>query len=301
MPFYKFNWSNHLNKDKEFVNNTSTSIINTEEINQFIKPDIEDDDGKNKDVDEELLILSIKHFIDTSFKKNSDINKMGYERLGALGGDEGYNFPGIITRMETGNYMDIPNQRYLEEPSLGAERSIPLSFYFDMSGSMFESTDLLAKLCFILLKNDISIIFGFNEYVEGVVLAEDGIKSIEELKKAMSDDNWKNYISEREDRNLANFLQNRNAEKCVIFSDFDPYESVCNLSDFCKVYWFCFENRYNHPNYDFKDFKGNVYKTRSFDDMRNHFLHMDSIDYVDQQKKLILTKTSRGGGNNGKR
>ena len=117
MPFYKFNWGSKNNKDN-LINNTEKGAINTKKINQFIKPDIEDSKKSNNDVDEELLILSIKHFIDTSFKKDSDINKMGYERVGALGGDEGYNFPGIITRMETGNYMDIPNQRYIEERDL---------------------------------------------------------------------------------------------------------------------------------------------------------------------------------------
>ena len=116
MPFYKFNWGD--NKGKEYINNIDSTMINTEPINTFIKPDIEDDKGDNKDVDEELLILAVKHFIDTSFKKDSDINKMGFERAGFIGGDEGYNFPGIITRMETNNYMDIPNQRYIEEPYL---------------------------------------------------------------------------------------------------------------------------------------------------------------------------------------
>lgn len=64
MPFYKFSWGD--NKGKEYINNTDATIINTESIKTFIKPDIEDDKGDNKDVDEELLILAIKHFIDTS-------------------------------------------------------------------------------------------------------------------------------------------------------------------------------------------------------------------------------------------
>ena len=290
MPFYEFNWGNK--KKGELINNTEDAAINTRPTNQFVKPDItEEEQDKENDVDEQLLILAIKHFIDTSFKKNSDINKMGYERIGATGGDEGYNFPGIITRMETGNYMDIPNQRYIEAPSIGTEKSIPLSFYFDVSGSMYHYTDFIAKLAFLLLKNGISIISGFNEYVENVIYADDGLKTIEELKSAFVSDNYQNRIGEKVNRRLDEFLKERNAEKCVLFSDFDPYASVCSLSQFCKVYWFCFEKRYNYPKYDFKKFKGNVYYTQNFKDLRNHFLHMDSYDYVDQQKKLILKKT----------
>lgn len=296
MPFYKFNWGSKNNKDN-LINNTEKGAINTKKINQFIKPDIEDSKKSNNDVDEELLILSIKHFIDTSFKKDSDINKMGYERVGALGGDEGYNFPGIITRMETGNYMDIPNQRYIEEPSLGTEKSIPLSFYFDVSGSMYEYTDLLAKISFLLLKNGISIIYGFNNYVNGYILADEGIKTLEELKSALLKHNYGNHIKDDNIRDIDIFLKERNAEKCVLFSDFDPYRHVCKLSQFCKVYWFCFEKRYNYTKYDFKSFKGNVYYTQNFSDLRNHFLHMDSIDYVDTQKKLILSKTERRNRN----
>ena len=289
MPFYKFSWGD--NKGNEYINNTDATIINTESIKTFIKPDIEDDKGDNKDVDEELLILAVKNFIDTSFKKDSDINKMGFERAGFIGGDEGYNFPGIITRMETNNYMDIPNQRYIEEPSLGSEKSIPLSFYFDVSGSMYHYTDLLAKISFILLKNGVSIIYGFNDFVNGIIHADDGIKSIEELKKVLCSDNYGNFITKRESHRLNDLLEKRNAQKCVVFADFDSYDAVCKLSEFCKVYWFCFEKRYNYTKYDFKKFKGNAYYTQNFNDLRSHFLHMDSYDYVDGQKKLILKKT----------
>ena len=162
MPFYKFNWG--MKKDSNHVNNGESPIINPDSVTQFVKPDIEEDKGNNKDVDDELLLLAVKHFIDTSFKKDSDINKMGFERAGSIGGDEGYNFPGIITRIETNNYMDIPNQRYVEEPTMGGEKSIPLSFYFDVSGSMYHYTDLLAKMSFILLKNGVSIMYGFDDY-----------------------------------------------------------------------------------------------------------------------------------------
>lgn len=297
MAFYKYSWA--MKSDK-YKNSTEKGIINTEPVKSFIETDIKEEDKKYKknEVDEEVLLLAVKHFIDTSFKKDSDINKMGFERAGAIGGDEGYNYPRLITNMATDNYMDIPNQRFIEVPSLGAEKTVPLSFYFDMSGSMYEYTDLLAKMCFLLLKNNISIIYGYNEFISGVIYADDDIKSFEELKEALIHNDYNHHIEVGDShRTLSEFLQSKKAEKCVVFSDFDPYLAVCSLSKHCKVYWFCFEDRYNYPKYDFREFKGNAYYTQNFDDIRNHFIHMDSYDYVENQKSLILSKTGRGRKN----
>lgn len=291
MAFYKFNW--HYSKEKELISNTNATEINTEEIKQFIKSPIKDSEDKKDEINEEVLLLAIKHFIDTSFKKDSDINKMGYERTDEINGDIAYNYTGIIVDMATNNYLNIANQRFIEAPSIGHEKTIPLSFYFDVSGSMYEHTDFLAKMSFLLLKNGISIIYGFDEFVEGTILANDGLKTIEELKKALMEDDHFNHLSDRENRKLSNFLKERKAEKCVIFADFDPYKSIVDLSNYCKIYWFCFENRYNSPKYNFKDFKGNAYYVDGFDSMKSHFVNMDNYEYVERQKKLILDITSR--------
>lgn len=298
MAFYEFKWRK---KDGEPINNINAEEINTEKINQYVKPDIKkENDNKKDEIDENVLILAVKHFIDTSFKKDSDINKMGYERTDEIGGEVSYNYPGIITDMITGNYIDIQNQRFIEKPSMGFEKSIPLSFYFDVSGSMYNYTDLLARISFLLLQNGISIIFGFNNWVNGVVLADEGIKTIEELKKRLTEYDFDNEIVKKGEKDLSEFLTNRKAEKCVIFSDFDPYKDICKLSEKCKVYWLCFEKRYNHTNYDFRNFNGNVYYTDSFESMKNHFVNMDNYDYVERQKKLILDVTSRRKDKNGK-
>lgn len=292
MAFYKFNWSKKNNQDDEVISNINPSEITTEEVKQFISSPIKKDDEK-EEINEEVLLLAIKHFIDTSFKKDSDINKMGYERTDDINGDISYNYRGIIVDVATNNYLDIPNQRYIEAPSVGQEKTIPLSFYFDVSGSMYEHTDFLAKISFLLLKNGISILYGFNEYINGMILADDGLKTIEELKKALTENNLHGHLSDKESKELNKFLRGRKAEKCVIFADFDPYEAIVDLSYDCKVYWFCFENRYNSPRYSFKGFKGNAYYVDGFDSMKSHFVNMDNYEYVEKQKKLILDITSR--------
>ena len=293
MAFYKFNWGKDKNSD-DAINGINATEINTKKINKFIKPDIkENNDNKQDEINEEVLMLAIKHFIDTSFKKDSDINKMGYERTDEIGGEIAYNYTGIITDLISNNYMDIQNQRFIEAPSVGQDKTIPLSFYFDVSGSMYKHTDFLARISFLLLQNGISIINGFNNWINGVILADDGPKTLEELKKLLNENNYNNFINKNENRNLSDFLINKKAEKCVIFSDFDPYKDVCKLSEKCKVYWFCFENRYNSPKYDFKKFQGNVFYTDSFTSMKNHFVNMDNYDYIERQKKLILDITSR--------
>lgn len=289
MPFYKFNWGSN----KSPQNCIDECDITTDQITEYIQPDIKESESNKDDINEEVLMLAIKHFIDTSFKKDNDFNKMGYDRLDEVGGEWAYNYSGIITDLAAKNYMNIPNQRYIEQPTLGTEKTIPLSFYFDVSGSMYKSTDFLARICFLLLQNGISILFGFNEYINGMVLADEGIKTIKELKTILTSNNHKNYISENESHNLGKFLIGRKAEKCVVFSDFDLYETICTLSHSCKTYWFCFEERYNHSKYDFKEYRGGVYYTDGFDSMKNHFINMDNYNYIEKQKKLILDITSR--------
>lgn len=291
MPFYKFNWGS--SEGGQLKNCIDDTEINTNEVTEYIKPDIKESDSNNEEINEEVLMLAIKHFIDTSFKKDNDLNKMGYDRSDEVGGEWAYNYAGIITDLATRNYMNIPNQRYIEQPSLGVEKTIPLSFYFDISGSMYKHTDFLARISFLLLQNGISILFGFNERINGMVLADEGIKTIEELNKILISNNHNSYISENESSNLAKFLTGRKAEKCVIFSDFDPYETICSLSHSCKTYWFCFEDRYNTPKYDFREYNGGVYYTNGFDSMKNHFINMDNYTYVEKQKKLILDITQR--------
>lgn len=295
MTFYKYNWGHSTPKDQQLISNIKSSKINTEKTTQFIQPIIkkENEQKKDNEINEEVLLLAIKHFIDTSFKKNSDMNQMGFERSEDIGGEAAYNYTGIVVDLVTNNYMNIPNERYIEQPSNGMEKTIPLSFYFDISGSMFEYTDFLSRLAFLLLKNDISILYGFNEFINGVILASDGVKTIDELKKLFGENNYHSIIADDEARNLDGFLKGRKAEKCVVFADFDPYKSICTLSQFCKVYWFCFEERYNHPKYEFKNFHGNVYYTNNFNSMKNHFINMDNYQYVEKQKKLILDITNR--------
>lgn len=297
MAFYKFSWT----KDGSTIeNNINPTRISTRKITEFVKPDIKEENDKKDEINEEVLLLAVKHFIDTSFKKDNDMNKMGFDRSEETGGEIAYNHTGIIVDIVTNNYMDIQNQRFREHPSIGIEKTIPLSFYFDVSGSMYEHTDFLSRLAFLLLKNGISIIMGYNEFVNGTILASDGVKSIDELKKVLEKDNYYNHFSKGENRNLDIFLKEKKAEKCVIFSDFDPYKAICDLSKHCKVYWFCFEERYNSPRYDFKSYKGNVYYTDSFDSMKSHFINMDNYDYVEKQKKLILDITYRRKKKNGK-
>lgn len=293
MGYYKFSWTKF--KNGEHQNYTGPSDINTESIDEFIKPDIKEEKDKNNEINEEVLLLAIKHFLDTSFKKDNDMNKMGFDRIDEVGGELNYNYRGIIIDKLTNNYMDIPNQRYIEKPDNGLDKTIPLSFYFDVSGSMYEYTDFLARISFLLLKNNISILYGYNDYINGVIYAEDGIKTVEELKKILIEDNHRYYLKtiNEPSRTLEKFLKDKGAEKCVIFSDFDPYNAVCTLSETCKVYWFCFENRYNYPNYDFKTFRGNVFYTDDFNSMKTHFVNMDNYEYVEKQKKLILDITKR--------
>ena len=89
-------------------------------------------------------------------------------------------------------------------------------------------------------------------------------------------------------KKLDDFLISKKAEKCVIFSDFDPLSEICNLSQKTKVYWFCFEQRFSDN--DLRNYKGFVYKVQDIYDIADGLVKVNSkrfetLCYSDNQKK----------------
>ena len=91
------------------------------------------------------------------------------------------------------------------------------------------------------------------------------------------------------ERNIDNYLIEKKAEKCVVFSDFDPRSEVINLSQAADVYWFCFESRYD--SYDIDDFNGFIYKVQNIRDLEQGMLKVnekrfETLCYTDNPKSL---------------
>ena len=109
---------------------------------------------------------------------------------------------------------------------------------------MEQYSSLLATIAIELLKKDVKVLIGFNQRVN-VQIEKICIRSIKKQNKI-------SYININ--KNIDNYLIDSEAEKCVVFADFDPADEIINLSNYCQVYWFCFERAYYRC--DVSNFKG---------------------------------------------
>ena len=212
--------------------------------------------------------------------------------------------------LKSKQYTEIMSDKYSYEYSNGANETIPLSFYFDVSGSMNKYNPLLVVIIRELLKSNVKVIVGANEYLYYQI---DSLKSTtkdEELLNLLkylqfggnvtqSKYPWLKYKN-LNGRYLYEFLKEKKAEKCVIFSDFDPIKDVIALSKVAQVYWFSFENIYGSlytSDYDnlrdnLPGFNGFYYKVQNVDDIvygleKINSNRFEALCYIDDQKQNI--------------
>lgn len=188
--------------------------------------------------------------------------------------------------------------------------NVPLSFYFDLSGSMEDYIRILSTMALRILKKDVKVIIGFNQnayvqinkipqnctpeqfknimsnlqYLVNWELSVDSIRSVPEMNiKSLE-------LEELNGIEINRYLIKKRAEKVVIFSDFDPKNSVENLSQKCEVYWFCFRDIWRKG--DLENFKGKFFKTLSEKDILEHLKHINSKVYERKQRESGELKES---------
>ena len=166
-----------------------------------------------------------------------------------------------------------------------------------MSGSMSSYSNQLAVIAIELLKKDVKVLIGFNEVVNVQI---DKLKkniNVDELAQLLKqvgdlkDDSiaiCKN-IGERIDK----YLISKKAEKCVVFTDFDPKDEVCRLSHEADVYWFCFKA--NFTEQDLIDYNGFIYPVQNIFDIADGLIKVNSkrfetLCYSDNPKSLRRKK-----------
>ncbi len=176
--------------------------------------------------------------------------------------------------------------------------NIPLSFYFDLSGSMEEYTRVLSIMALRIMKKGVKIIVGFNQNAYAQIneipkncTPEQFINIMEYLscfvnsRYFFGDINTKKIkIDYLEGIEIDEYLIQNNAEKVVVFSDFDPKDEIENLSKKCEVYWFCFNRSWKEG--ELEQFKGKFFKTRNEKDIVEHLKHINSKVYERKQRKL---------------
>lgn len=312
---------------KEKLNNLTKESIQSEEqhyelseqTNKFLNqlselPSFENRDrGAGYSIDTEsyteipdsVIRTLITKFLNQRFcKRNTDLNV----RSNSLEKSKGFykwEVKDVIIHLETEQIMKVLNDKYGYEYTNGKNEFVPLSFYFDMSGSMSSYTNMLAVIAIELLKKNVKVLIGFNERVNVQIESINkniDIKTLAEILESAGyysvgyRQNYReNFIKDPRvnykyiAKNLDNYLLDKKAEKCVVFSDFDPYKEIINLSQKVQVYWFCFEN--NFYGYNLTNYNGFIYKVQNIKDIQEGLIKVnekrfETLVYTDNPKTL---------------
>lgn len=201
--------------------------------------------------------------------------------------------------------------------------NIPLSFYFDLSGSMNKHIAILSLMALRMLKKYIKIIIGFNQNAYVQINKINPNCSNEQFKLIMSNLMLfvkakiyeRDFIIRDENEKVKDLIQNRlaqikglelesldgieidkyliekKAEKVVVFSDFDPKIEIENLSQKCEVYWFCFVKECLEGQLD--SFKGKFFRTLSEKNIMLHLQNINSKMYEKMQRTSTYVKSDK--------
>lgn len=217
-------------------------------------------DTESKTVVDEIIIKNlINKFLNQQFCNQKEDLNVRNSSLEKSRGFLKWEVKDVIVHLETEQLTKVLHDKYGYDYSKGKNEFVPLSFYFDLSGSMSNYTNMLATVAIELLKKDVKVLIGTNEEVEVQIDSLDKEIRVKELAEFLINPECKNHkIKYRSvQSNIDNYLINRNAEKVCVFADFDPLKEVCNLSHNAQVYWFCFEKSYKLEN--LTDYDGFVY------------------------------------------
>ena len=265
------------------------------------------DTSKYSSIPDSLVRTLISKFLNQRFcKRDTDLN-IRSNSFSKTHGFHKWEVKDMILHLETEQLNKVLEDKYGYQYANGVSENVPLSFYFDMSGSMSEYTNMLAVIAIELLKKNVKVLIGFNERVNVQIDKIDKNITIDELVSVLESAGYSGYSYNNSDRFIRNskvtykfinrdiddYLLSKECEKCVVFSDFDPLSEVIGLSQKAKVYWFCFENYFT--KYDLGRFKGFIYQTNSAEDIINGLIKVDenrfeTLCFVSNNKTLQRRK-----------
>ena len=310
---------NQYKEKQEQLENSKESIKNEEVKNEFLEslkdlPSFLDrDKGRGYSIDisdkrkvSEIIIKTlINKFLNQRFtRKQTDLNVRS-NSLEKTNGFHKWEIKDVIVHLETKQYTKVLTDKYGYDYSNGKNENVPLSFYFDMSGSMSTYSSLLAVIVVELLKKNIKVLVGFNEIVNVQIESIDKSITITELVKLLEKAGSYRFSGfndveskiEKEnkinykliDKSIDKYLIEKKAEKTVIFSDFDSIDEVNTLSNYVQVYYFCFEN--DILKYKLDKFKGFLYKVQNEQDLERGLLKVnekrfESLMYLDNPESI---------------
>ena len=287
LKLYKENNKEEETHNSDFLNSIS-QLLNQEDNKDKGELNIK----KTKEEINSIIIKNlINRFLKLHFKeKKSNLNERAKSDIEKTYGYYYWDKKKIARHLVTKEYTKILNDKYDMEYSKGKVETIPLAFYFDLSGSMNNYTTMLAQISYYLLKNKIKVLIGFNETIY-YQIDDINNKNLDDLINFFENYNYPKNINYREvNENIDIYLKDKLCEKCVVFSDNDSYNEVCNLSKFSDVYLLYFETY--GINIDEK-FKGCVFEISNEEDLLNALRIISKTNYgVLKQKSLKLKRRS---------
>ncbi len=296
----------------EYTDDYSNQFLKRlEEIPSFEQRQTSDgysiDTQSNTEIPDSLVRTLITKFLNQRFCiRTTDLNVRS-NSLEKSYGFYKWNVKDVIVDSKTHQLNKVLHDKYGYDYADGKNENVPLSFYFDMSSSMSKYTNMLAVISIELLKKGVKVLIGFNSKVnvqiDSIASNIDVSDLVSFLKKAgESDASFStNYIKQKKDqftfktikRELDTYLIDKRAEKCVIFSDFDPRIKVINLSNHSQVYWFCFEKNFSLSSLSTygKKFQGFLYPVQNQEDLALGLVKInekrfEALCYVDNIKVL---------------
>ncbi len=295
-------------KSNEFLNKLN-------ELPSFEKRQRQDgyaiDTNGSSELPESIIRTLITKFLNQRFcKRESELN----HRSNSLEKSRGFykwEVKDVIVHYKTHQVTKVLQDKYSYDYEQGRSENVPLSFYFDMSGSMSNYTNMLATIAIELLKKDVKVLIGFNERVNVQIESIDSNIEISELSKILNSASYSNYgygHAKRDfikdshvrykmvERNIDDYLIDKRCEKCVVFSDFDPKSEVIKLSQKAQVYWFCFERYFTSG--DLNNFNGFIYQVNNALDILDGLVKVnekrfETLCYVDNDKVLKRSSGKR--------
>ena len=251
-------------------------------------------------VPDSLINMLIDKFLNQRFlPMDTDLNT----RRNSFDPEDGalkWNIPDLVRHKVTKDLNKMLYDKYGFNDEDGKGEDVPLSFYFDLSGSMEEYSRFLSLVAIKLIRKDVKVLFGFNEKiyyqidsVPKTFTAEDFRRIISEnlsYEQLTSDPRYRNIKIKQVNEDINKYLREKKAKKLTVFSDFDPKKEIEDLSKDCEIWWFCFEQRSSYKNASMKDFKGHFYNTEKLEDFIKHLKNISSRVYEKRQR------TIRNGG-----
>ena len=253
-----------------------------------------EDDGT--DIPDSVINMLIEKFLNQRFlPTNTDLNTR-QNNMKQEYGDLKWNIPDLIRHKVTKDLNKMLHDKYGYADEDGKGEDIPLSFYFDLSGSMSKYSRLLSLIAIKLMANKVKILFGYNEKiyyqidkVPKTFTVEDFKSIIEkemEYSQIKADPRYKGVEIKEVNRDIHEYLREKKAKKLTAFTDFDPKRQIEDLSKDCEIWWFCFEERSSNRKVSMENFKGHFYNTTQLKQFQQHLKNIKSRVYEKRQRQI---------------